>query len=194
MEDLIAKGPISKYAQGAPAVSGGPIPEMLKNYMDVSSGGAWAWDLDCTESLLWSVTAGLREKLLRVACWTNCLWGRSFPGHAPYPMRVFTSCAVCTVPGFCPAWGTSWGGLGTSATSRLSATDPRLRAGQALVLKSTLWGVGTASPSTDERAGLRATSGAWRSQHQMWACPGRLQGGAQGSQRLGIRACLPGQD
>lgn len=39
VEDLIAKGPISKYAQVVPAVTGGPIPEMLKNYMDVSVGG-----------------------------------------------------------------------------------------------------------------------------------------------------------
>lgn len=38
VEDLIAKGPISKYAQGAPAATGGPIPEMLRNYMDVSMG------------------------------------------------------------------------------------------------------------------------------------------------------------
>lgn len=38
MEDLIAKGPISKYAHGVPSVTGGPIPEMLKNYMDVSMG------------------------------------------------------------------------------------------------------------------------------------------------------------
>lgn len=29
VEDLIAKGPISKYAHGVPAVTGGPIPEML---------------------------------------------------------------------------------------------------------------------------------------------------------------------
>lgn len=47
MEDLIAKGPISKYAQGVPSVAGGPIPEILKNYMDVSMevvllGGGWA--------------------------------------------------------------------------------------------------------------------------------------------------------
>lgn len=38
VEDLIAKGPISKYAQGVPAVTGGPIPEILKNYLDVSMG------------------------------------------------------------------------------------------------------------------------------------------------------------
>lgn len=47
VEDLIAKGPISKYAQGVPSVAGGPIPEILKNYMDVSMGvvllgGGWA--------------------------------------------------------------------------------------------------------------------------------------------------------
>lgn len=39
VEELIAKGPISKYAQVVPAVTGGPIPEMLKNYMDVSVCG-----------------------------------------------------------------------------------------------------------------------------------------------------------
>uniref|UniRef100_A0A8C9J718 Peptidase A1 domain-containing protein n=1 Tax=Panthera tigris altaica TaxID=74533 RepID=A0A8C9J718_PANTA len=39
VEDLIAKGPISKYAQGVPTVTGGPIPEILKNYLDVSMGG-----------------------------------------------------------------------------------------------------------------------------------------------------------
>ncbi|XP_032496499.1 cathepsin D isoform X3 [Phocoena sinus] len=35
MEDLIAKGPISKYSQGVTTVTKGPIPEILKNYMDV---------------------------------------------------------------------------------------------------------------------------------------------------------------
>ena len=39
MEDLIAKGPISKYSQGVPTATQGPIPEILKNYMDVSFGG-----------------------------------------------------------------------------------------------------------------------------------------------------------
>lgn len=38
VEHLIAKGPISKYATGEPAVRQGPIPELLKNYMDV---GVW---------------------------------------------------------------------------------------------------------------------------------------------------------
>lgn len=38
VEDLIAKGPISKYSQAMPAVTEGPIPEVLKNYMDVSMG------------------------------------------------------------------------------------------------------------------------------------------------------------
>ena len=46
VEHLIAKGPISKYATGEPAVRQGPIPELLKNYMDVSVGpgeAAWGW-------------------------------------------------------------------------------------------------------------------------------------------------------
>lgn len=38
VEKLIANGSISKYAQGVPAVTGGPVPEVLKNYMDVSVG------------------------------------------------------------------------------------------------------------------------------------------------------------
>lgn len=38
VEDLIARGPISKYAQGVPSVAGGPVPEVLRNYMDVSMG------------------------------------------------------------------------------------------------------------------------------------------------------------
>ncbi|XP_064432070.1 cathepsin D isoform X2 [Mirounga angustirostris] len=39
VEDLIAKGPVSKYAQGVPSVTGGPIPEMLRNYMDAQGPG-----------------------------------------------------------------------------------------------------------------------------------------------------------
>lgn len=38
VEHLIAKGPLSKYAHEEPALVGGPVPEMLKNYMDVSVG------------------------------------------------------------------------------------------------------------------------------------------------------------
>lgn len=38
VEDLIAKGPVSKYAQGVPIATGGPVPEVLKNYLDVSTG------------------------------------------------------------------------------------------------------------------------------------------------------------
>ena len=46
VEHLIAKGPISKYATGEPAVWQGPIPVLLKTYMDVSVGAgeaAWGW-------------------------------------------------------------------------------------------------------------------------------------------------------
>nr|XP_031303947.1 cathepsin D isoform X3 [Camelus dromedarius] len=42
VEDLIAKGPISKYTQGPPAMTQGPIPELLKNYMDVPCNSAVA--------------------------------------------------------------------------------------------------------------------------------------------------------
>ena len=54
VEHLIAKGPISKYATGEPAVRHEPVPELLRNYMDVSVGdGEAAWGrgqrVDCPQ-------------------------------------------------------------------------------------------------------------------------------------------------
>lgn len=54
VEHLIAKGPISKYATGEPAARHEPVPELLRNYMDVSVGdreAAWGqgqW-VDCPQ-------------------------------------------------------------------------------------------------------------------------------------------------
>lgn len=36
MEDLILKGPITKYSMQPPAETKGPVSEILKNYLDVS--------------------------------------------------------------------------------------------------------------------------------------------------------------
>lgn len=44
MENLIAKGPSTKYNLEGLAVSGDPVPETLKNYMDVSAA-ARTWEL-----------------------------------------------------------------------------------------------------------------------------------------------------
>jgi cathepsin D len=41
VEDLILRSPVTKYSLQSPAKTKGPVPEMLKNYMDVSVGGAW---------------------------------------------------------------------------------------------------------------------------------------------------------
>lgn len=153
----------------------GPIPEVLKNYMDVSVGGPpWGWGRErCWDQWIWVKVSGSQRPVLPAASWVVRGRGRrSAPPFlwAPRPPHLIEALPPASFPALHPGPGPAGGekvggsGLTTSPRSLPRTTNHQLRAGlSSSWWPARAWGAGGGGGALRQSRQLRALGMAWRS-------------------------------